>query len=63
MSQTEMDNGFNAFAFSGMFANQKRVPNGEYRILLRVLRVTGNRNDENDYEVWTSPPFKVAKSS
>jgi hypothetical protein len=63
MSQTEIDNGFNAFVFTGMFANKKRVANGEYRILLRVLRVTGNHDDENDYEVWTSPPFKVATSS
>ncbi|KAF9264125.1 subtilisin-like protease [Marasmius fiardii PR-910] len=37
------------------FANGTTVPNGSYRLLLRALRVTGDRETESDYESWLSP--------
>jgi hypothetical protein len=43
-----------------VFANQTVIPNGEYRVLLRALKVTGNPKNEADYESWVSPVFKVA---
>ncbi|KAL0072250.1 hypothetical protein AAF712_000010 [Marasmius tenuissimus] len=37
------------------FANGTTIPNGSYRILLRALRVTGDPENESDYESWLSP--------
>ncbi|KAG7086750.1 hypothetical protein E1B28_002682 [Marasmius oreades] len=37
------------------FANGATIPNGSYRLLLRALRVTGDRENESDYESWLSP--------
>ncbi|KAL0956638.1 hypothetical protein HGRIS_002771 [Hohenbuehelia grisea] len=52
-------NGYNTFVFNGTFANKTRVENGEYRILLRALKVTGNSKNSSDYESWLSPIFGV----
>ncbi|TEB21711.1 pyrolysin [Coprinellus micaceus] len=38
-----------------VFANGTAIPNGQYRLLFRVLKVTGNRNRQEDYETWLSP--------
>jgi len=38
-----------------IFANGTMIPNGEYRILLRALRITGDPTVEGDYESWLSP--------
>jgi len=43
-------------------AKPKSVPNGNYRIMVRALRVTGNPQDENDYEAWLSPVFTIRRS-
>ena len=37
------------------FANETKIPNGQYRILLRALKITGNPTLEDDYESWLSP--------
>ncbi|KAF9264126.1 subtilisin-like protease [Marasmius fiardii PR-910] len=37
------------------FANGTTISNGSYRFLLRALRVTGDPEDESDYESWLSP--------
>ncbi|KAH8107723.1 subtilisin-like protease [Cristinia sonorae] len=47
--------GFNAFGISNVFANNTVIPNGSYRILLRVLKVTGDPTKEEDFESWLSP--------
>ncbi|CAL1706297.1 unnamed protein product [Somion occarium] len=47
--------GFNPFAIENVFANGTTVPNGSYRILLRALKVTGDRTKEEDFESWLSP--------
>ncbi|KAG9227173.1 hypothetical protein CCMSSC00406_0004288 [Pleurotus cornucopiae] len=52
-------NGYNHYTFRGFFANRTRVDNGQYRILLRSLRVTGDRNSEADTESWLSPVIGV----
>lgn len=44
---------------SPTFANGTSIPNGDYRILVRALRVTGNPANEDDYESWLSPIFGV----
>jgi len=44
---------------SPTFANGTNIPNGDYRILMRALRVTGNPANEDDYESWLSPIFGV----
>ncbi|KAL0952205.1 hypothetical protein HGRIS_008814 [Hohenbuehelia grisea] len=56
---TRQDNGYNGFPFDGKFANFTRVENGEYRVLLRALKVTGNPKRANDYESWLSPVFTI----
>ncbi|KAG7098360.1 hypothetical protein E1B28_000318 [Marasmius oreades] len=41
------------------FANGTTIPNGNYRFLLRALRVTGDPENESDYESWLSPVLGV----
>ncbi|RXW19777.1 hypothetical protein EST38_g6064, partial [Candolleomyces aberdarensis] len=49
-------NGFHSFDVEeAVFANGTAIPNGPYRILLRVLKVTGDRKKQEDYETWLSP--------
>ncbi|PFH46577.1 hypothetical protein AMATHDRAFT_7645 [Amanita thiersii Skay4041] len=49
------------------FSNKKAIPNGDYRVLLRALRVTGDPSRLGDCESWLSPivrikaPKKLAK--
>ncbi|CAE6445476.1 unnamed protein product [Rhizoctonia solani] len=43
------------------YANGTAIPNGTYRILLRVLKITGNPDQEEDYETWTSPTIVVSR--
>jgi hypothetical protein len=44
------------------FANGTAIPNGSYKILLRVLKITGDAQKEEDYEVWTSPQLDIKRS-
>ncbi|KAJ8090075.1 hypothetical protein PM082_018655 [Marasmius tenuissimus] len=37
------------------FSNGTLVPDGTYKILVRALRVTGNRDNLNDWDTWLSP--------
>ena len=45
------------------FLNGTAIPNGSYRLLIRALKITGNRNAEEDYDAWLSPVFTVASPS
>lgn len=45
--------------WNGTLSTGVRVPAGSYRMLLRVLKISGNRKDGNDYETWTSPRFNI----
>lgn len=38
-----------------LFADGSVIPNGQYRMLFRALKVTGNPNRQEDYETWLSP--------
>ncbi|WAR59436.1 hypothetical protein PtB15_11B76 [Puccinia triticina] len=38
------------------------LPDGSYRILVRALRVTGDPQEEEDYEAWLSPVFNIRRS-
>ncbi|KAJ8696129.1 hypothetical protein PTI98_006019 [Pleurotus ostreatus] len=60
---TQADNGFNVFNFIGVFANKTRIEDGEYRILLRALKVTGNPKKLGDYESWLSPVISINSTS
>ncbi|KAK1226550.1 hypothetical protein PQX77_010478 [Marasmius sp. AFHP31] len=46
------------------FSNGTLVPDGTYKVLARALRVTGNRDDLNDWDMWLSPAmtFKFNES-
>jgi len=58
--QDILDNGFYPFSLDlPVFANGTAIPKGRYRMLVRVLRVTGNPKEEDDYESWLSPSFQV----
>ena len=37
------------------------APDGEYFLKLRALKLFGDVNNENDYEVWVSPKFKIKR--
>lgn len=55
------DNGYTSYPFEVMaFANGTQVPNGSYRFLVRALRVTGDPEQNSDYESWLSPVVGVA---
>ena len=41
------------------FANGSTIANGPYRLLLRALRVTGDRAKQEDWETWLSPVVVV----
>ncbi|KIJ56964.1 hypothetical protein M422DRAFT_238550 [Sphaerobolus stellatus SS14] len=57
---TQADNGFSVLAFNPpVFANSTTVPNGSYRILIRALKITGDPNNEADYETFLSPIIGV----
>lgn len=59
---TDEDDGtdFNVFELdTPVFANGTTIPNGLYKILLRVLKVTGDPNNEADFESWLSPIIGV----
>ena len=52
--------GFSVFSLSDpIFANNMRIPNGRYRILMRALKVTGDPSDQNDYEWFLSPVIGI----
>ncbi|KAF8210672.1 peptidase S8/S53 domain-containing protein [Mycena galopus ATCC 62051] len=51
--------GYDSFAFQGVFANGTRIDDGQYRPLLRVLKVGGDLSKEEDYESWVGPQFGV----
>ncbi|THU94154.1 subtilisin-like protease [Dendrothele bispora CBS 962.96] len=53
------DNLTNPFYFvnftAPLFSDGTQIPNGMYRYLMRTLRVTGNPNNEEDYDEYLSP--------
>lgn len=48
---------------SSQFADNSLITKGEYKILIRALKVTGNPETEEDFESWLSPAFRVDASS
>ena len=47
--------GFSVFSLSEpVFANNMRIRDGRYRVLMRALKVTGDPTDQNDYESFLS---------
>jgi hypothetical protein len=50
---------FESLQLTPTFANGTTIPNGDYRILVRALRVTGDPAIEGDYESWLSEIFGV----
>ncbi|KAF7361610.1 Subtilisin-like protease [Mycena venus] len=51
--------GYDSFVFPGTFANGTRIDEGQYRALLRALKVGGDPSKEEDYENWLGPQFGV----
>lgn len=53
---TDPEVGYSVFGLSNnTFANNTRIPSGRYRILLRALKISGNMEEQADYESWLSP--------
>ena len=48
-----------AKGITSTFLNGTKIPVGQYRILLRILRVLGDPTNERDYDVWLSPIVNV----
>lgn len=46
---------------NGQFSNGTAIPNGQYKLLLRTLKITGDPKKQSDYETWLSQPFTVAR--
>ncbi|EJU04161.1 subtilisin-like protease [Dacryopinax primogenitus] len=53
------DNGYYPFQWNGTCANGSYAANGEYKMLLRALKVTGDPSNDADWEAWLSPIFGV----
>ncbi|KAJ7346952.1 subtilisin-like protease, partial [Mycena albidolilacea] len=51
--------GYDSFQFRGTFANGTRIDDGQYRPLLRALKVGGDPSKEEDYESWVGQQFGV----
>jgi hypothetical protein len=51
--------GYDLFTLTNKFADGTSIPNGDYKVLVRALRVTGNPKNEADFESWLSPAFTV----
>ncbi|KAJ7497612.1 subtilisin-like protease [Mycena latifolia] len=51
--------GYSSFQFQGTYANGTRIDDGQYRSLIRALKVGGDPNKEGDYKTWLSPQFGV----
>lgn len=47
------------FTLPAHFLDGTPIPPGEYRLLLRALRITGDPSKEEDYEVYLTPAFSV----
>lgn len=59
----DADNGWYQIQWNGTFANGSIVGDGEYKMLLRALKMRGNPSNEADYETWLSPIFAVSSGS
>ncbi|KAH7338235.1 pyrolysin [Rhizoctonia solani] len=44
------------------YANGTIISDGSYRVWLRALKITGDPDQEEDYESWTSPMFVVRRA-
>ncbi|KZO98808.1 subtilisin-like protease [Calocera viscosa TUFC12733] len=53
------DNGYYPFQWNGTCANGSYAANGEYKMLLRALKVLGDPNNDADWEAWLSPILGV----
>ncbi|HWI51736.1 MAG TPA: S8 family serine peptidase [Symbiobacteriaceae bacterium] len=56
--------GFWGFAFDGTTVNGKQineVPNGQYVLVLSVLKPLGDETNPAHWETWTSPAFTIAR--
>jgi len=58
-----LDNEVDLFSLTNAtFTNGTTIPNGTYKFLLRALHITGDPNNESDYEAWLSEQtFTVAQ--
>ncbi|KAF8337455.1 subtilisin-like protease [Cantharellus anzutake] len=51
--------GYNLVPITSRFANSTQIPKGNYKVLVRALKITGNPKEESSYESWLSTPFAV----
>ncbi|KAJ7680615.1 pyrolysin, partial [Mycena polygramma] len=58
-STNDPSSGYTSFVLPGSFANGTRINDGQYRTLVRALKVNGNPSAEEDYESWLGPQFGV----
>ncbi len=55
-------NSYYAFPFDGYTFNGKKVnmvPDGDYYVVISVLKALGDDNDPAHWEIWTSPVFTI----
>ncbi|KAL5634053.1 hypothetical protein ACGC1H_006028 [Rhizoctonia solani] len=59
-ANTTTDGGYDVIPIN-RYANGTAIPNGRYRILFRALKITGDPDQEEDYEIWTSPTVVIKR--
>ncbi len=52
-----------ALEWTGLLADGKYAPAGRYKIVIRALKIFGNREKESDFEVTETVPFRVTYSA
>ena len=55
-------NYIDSFPFDGTTVNGKKVnvvPDGEYYVVISVLKALGDSNNPDHWETWTSPTFVI----
>lgn len=50
---------FAEFGFWGLLATGEFVPEGNYTLLVRVLKIMGDPTCEADYEIYSTVPFEI----
>ncbi|MBP2019631.1 subtilisin family serine protease [Symbiobacterium terraclitae] len=66
MSRNSQPTGFFAIGFDGIVMQGKKeriLPDGDYVLLIEVLKPLGNAKNKDHWETWTSPVFTIDRSA
>jgi hypothetical protein len=53
----DQSGGYSLVPITSRLANSTQLPKGDYKVLVRALKITGDPKEESSYESWLSTPF------